>query len=264
MLQLNFSGWFQCRLATDPDPTDEPRGVTGWTYALAGEPDLDRVIRTQPEGTTIRPFGPTIGVKVESVNIGGIAANPHPLRGAKLLLMSNAAFEGRNGIASEDTDEPIFPFHLAIEAGGIRIEREYRDLDTGAWRFELARGTERNLQATAKAGIVDPVAHVAARRTALQNRLTQATDPLERLQLQTRIRHIDERGFGTVPMNIGLRYRYILDGPWSKLSDPGNALKGTIDSSPWIFNAWLGCWDSDALCGYMVGELLLPFREVQQ
>ena len=37
---LKFTGWFQCRLATDPDPTDEPRGVSGYVRAVAGEPDL--------------------------------------------------------------------------------------------------------------------------------------------------------------------------------------------------------------------------------
>ena len=33
-LYLHFEGYFQCRLATDPDPTREPRGVSGYTYAL--------------------------------------------------------------------------------------------------------------------------------------------------------------------------------------------------------------------------------------
>src|SRR5512133_460655 len=50
MLSLHFAGWFQCRLATDPDPADEPRGVSGFTFAYPGEPDLDRVIRfARPE-----------------------------------------------------------------------------------------------------------------------------------------------------------------------------------------------------------------------
>ena len=48
MLRLRFGGWFQCRLATDPDPADEPRGVSGSIKALPGEPDLDRIIRLQP------------------------------------------------------------------------------------------------------------------------------------------------------------------------------------------------------------------------
>ena len=48
-LYLHFEGYFQCRLATDPDPTREPRGVSGYTYALAGEDDLDQVIYLQGE-----------------------------------------------------------------------------------------------------------------------------------------------------------------------------------------------------------------------
>ena len=43
MLVIEFNGWFQCRLATDPDPYDEPRGVSGYVHAYAGEPDLDRL-----------------------------------------------------------------------------------------------------------------------------------------------------------------------------------------------------------------------------
>jgi hypothetical protein len=31
---LKFGGWFQCRLATDPDPCDEPRGVSGYVHAV--------------------------------------------------------------------------------------------------------------------------------------------------------------------------------------------------------------------------------------
>ena len=263
MMQLSFSGWFQCRLATDPDPTDEPRGISGWTYALPGEPNLDRIIRTQPEGATIRTPGPTIGVNVEAVSVDRRIAEEHVLKGARVVLQSNPVFEGRNGIASEDADEPIFPFHILVEAGAVRLDREFRDLDTSDWRFELAKGTERNSAAMAKAGIVDLETHLAARATALRQRLDETDDPLERLRLQVRQRHLTERGFGTVPLFVGLRYRYILDGPWAKVTDPDNALKGTIDSSPWIFNAWAGCWDSDALCGFMTGDLQLPFRAAQ-
>src|SRR5690606_16465196 len=45
VLRIDFEGWFQVRLATDPDPSDEPRGVSGTTFALAGEPDFDRIVR---------------------------------------------------------------------------------------------------------------------------------------------------------------------------------------------------------------------------
>jgi hypothetical protein len=260
MMQVDFSGWFQCRLATDPDPTDEPRGVSGWTYALAGEPDLDRIVRTQPAGTTPRMCGPDIGVRIEQVTIDGRPAPHHALEGARLNLLSGPAFEGRNGIASEDTEEPIFPFHLCIETAAVRLEREFRDLDTREWRFQKSNGAEANFAALTKAGIADPAAYVADRRSALERHLAQAATPLERLQLQTRLRHLAARGFGPVPMFVGLRYRYRLEGPWFRISDDGGALAGTIDSSPWLFDGWVGAWDADALCGFMTGNVLLPFR----
>ena len=49
VLQVHFEGYFLCRLTTDPDPTDEPRGVSGYTMALVHEAPLDQVIRTQIE-----------------------------------------------------------------------------------------------------------------------------------------------------------------------------------------------------------------------
>lgn len=44
-LGIRYGGWVQCRLATDRDDYNEPRGRFGWTFAFDGEPDLDRVIR---------------------------------------------------------------------------------------------------------------------------------------------------------------------------------------------------------------------------
>lgn len=258
-MQLSFSGWFQCRLATDPDPTDEPRGVSGSTFALPGEPDLDRIIRTQPAGTTPRPLGPAIGVTVNGLVIDEAAAAGHPLQGAAVTLLSDPVFEGRNGFASEDTEEPIFPFHIRIEANGIRLEREFRELDTGEWRFEKSNGVEANFDAMGRAGIADPQAYVADRATALQKLLEQATDLHQKLQLQERLRHLQSDGFGPVPLFVGLRYRYRLEGPWFKVRDPNGSLGGTIDGSPWLLNAWVGCWDGEALCGFMEGDLTLPF-----
>jgi hypothetical protein len=259
MLKLSFSGWLQCRLATDPDPTDDPRGVSGWTYALAGEPDLDRVIRTQPLGAIIRAFGPTVDVRVRRVVIGEQEIDRHPLQSAAVILLSDGAFEGRNGIASEDTEEPIFPFHLRVETGSIRLEREFRNISTGEWKFQKSDGIEANNDAVREAGIDNPDELVARRIASLQDRLAQTADSLERLQLQTRLRHLAARGFGPVPAFIGLRYRYTLDGPWLLVSDPQHELAGTVGSSAWVFTAWIGCWDGDALCGFMTGELTMPF-----
>jgi hypothetical protein len=35
-VSIPFRGWFQARLATDPDDFDEPRGQNGWTFAFEG------------------------------------------------------------------------------------------------------------------------------------------------------------------------------------------------------------------------------------
>ena len=48
-LLLQFEGWFQCRLATDPDPTWEPRGVSGYTRAVGRESNFDGVLYLQKE-----------------------------------------------------------------------------------------------------------------------------------------------------------------------------------------------------------------------
>ena len=40
-IEILFEGFWQCRLATDPDPSDEQRGVSGFTYAVAGESFLE-------------------------------------------------------------------------------------------------------------------------------------------------------------------------------------------------------------------------------
>lgn len=259
MMKLSFSGWFQCRLATDPDPTDDPRGVSGSTFALPGEPDFDRIIRTRPEGTTPRVPGPEIGVAVNMVAIDEAPATHHPLMRAPVTLLSDPVFEGRNGFASEDTEEPIFPLHILIEANGIRVEREFRELDSGEWRFQKSNGVERNVAAMGRAGITDPDAYVADRGTKLQKLLEQATDPHMKLLLRERLRHLNDDGFGPVPLFVGLRYRYRLDGPWFDVQDTGGSLGGTIGGSPWLFNAWVGCWDGEALCGFIEGDLTLPF-----
>jgi hypothetical protein len=123
MLTLNFEGWFQCRLATDPDPSDELRGVSGWTLAVAGEEDLDRVIRLQ-EPVSRRSHGPGVGVVVRIVTVDERHIPGHPLVGGQVELLDGPKFEGRNGIVAEDAAEGIDPFHLRITSGGVTLRRK--------------------------------------------------------------------------------------------------------------------------------------------
>ena len=111
MLTIEFAGWFQCRLATDPDPYDEPRGVSGYVRAYAGEPDLDRIIHWQPP-TFLRALAPTVGVSVSRVFLDGKPVEGSPLAGARVMLHGSPKFEGRNGVVAEDrlrADLPVRP-----------------------------------------------------------------------------------------------------------------------------------------------------------
>ncbi|MBL9117281.1 MAG: hypothetical protein JNJ83_19900 [Verrucomicrobiaceae bacterium] len=49
VIDIDFEGFFLCRLATDPDPSLEERGISGFTYAVAGESLLNPAIFCQPE-----------------------------------------------------------------------------------------------------------------------------------------------------------------------------------------------------------------------
>ena len=53
-MSVDFAGWYQVRLATGAATYNDPRGVSGWQFAFPGEPDLDRVLRFQAEGTFLR------------------------------------------------------------------------------------------------------------------------------------------------------------------------------------------------------------------
>ncbi|HEY7081413.1 MAG TPA: hypothetical protein VH500_17090 [Nitrososphaeraceae archaeon] len=135
-LVIKFAGWFQCRLATDPDPTDEPRGVDGYTHAVAGEPDLDRIIRLQPSsGVVQRSYCPRIGVKVISVYVDQHRIDDHPLIGAFVDFLDEPKFEGRNTILTEPDTEAIFPVHIqlkedadnSINSRSFNIQRKFDD-----------------------------------------------------------------------------------------------------------------------------------------
>jgi hypothetical protein len=120
MLNIHFEGWFQCRLATEPDPSDEPRGISGFTFAVAGEPDFDRIIRLQYSPLVIeRSHTPRVGVNVHRVDLDGqpiLAQDPlsQALVGAQVELLDDAKFIGQNYIVALARKEPIDPFHLKI------------------------------------------------------------------------------------------------------------------------------------------------------
>jgi hypothetical protein len=130
MLELYFEGWFQCRLARDPDPSDEKRGISGASFATVYEPDLDRMIRLNDpvahrgmylcDGHQVPP----VGVSVRSVYVNGQKKGSHPLLGARVDFLDNPAFQALNGIFYPPGYEPIDPFHISISRDDVRLSRK--------------------------------------------------------------------------------------------------------------------------------------------
>ncbi len=168
VIDVRFEGFFLCRLATDPDPSLEERGVSGFTYAIAGESLLDPSIFTQADdvarqygapdppyrstGTikNIREASPDyqryndegIGLQVTGVDLRG-AINPvltERLVGTKVRFTADGVpwsrflgpiFEGRNQIVSDgDPDRfTVNPFVIQIGDVEAPILRRYDPLD---------------------------------------------------------------------------------------------------------------------------------------
>ena len=254
-VSLDFAGWFQCRLAVDPDPADEPRGVSGYVHALAGEPDLDRVIRLQPHGTVRRPFCPDVGVTVRSVRVDGKPQAGHPLVGADVDLLDDPVFEGRNGIVADDGFEPIVPFHLQISRGDFRLRR--RHLDTEEFPFSDLQGTgiQPGLTDIGQAtGIFDLADVWRARKAEVDRALQDAADDVARTALEARSALLrNTRLSGS--FSFRMIYSFELDGS-GDCRDWDTLLPGAPTfADPWLVDCWLGGWDADALSGYMKGTL---------
>jgi hypothetical protein len=137
-LDIGFEGYFMCRIATDPDPTNEERGLSGYTMALAKEAKLDQVIRLQVDEVflakngrpPLREMGIEIGVNVRSVQVDGAPwAAGEPLLGARVQLagkddpLDGPVFESRNNTTGSDDNMSfvITPFDLRIENPGRGI-----------------------------------------------------------------------------------------------------------------------------------------------
>lgn len=275
MLVLHFSGWFQCRLPTDPDPSDEPRGVSGFTFAMAGEPDLDRIIRFH-RPVAPRSHGPEVGVFVTAVVGDGEPLRDHPLIGAELDLLGDPKFESRNYVLRDSAQGPIVPFSLRIAGGGIEIRREdilyppdpERRLHEvpaqalarrGSW-IQLTVDRVRIADAT---GIVDPLAYRARRKALLERDLGATADPVLATALRKRIAELsitDPRRLQLLTLTAYNDYRFDMLGP-TEIADPGARLGVELDAeAEWPIAFWMGAWDSDALSGHVRGLLSIPSR----
>ncbi len=263
MLILSFEGWFQVRLATDPDPSDEPRGVSGTTFALAGEPDFDRVVRFH-DPVAPRSFGQKVGVFV---------TEPAVLAGAKVEMLDNPIFVNHNNVVTISETEPMDPFHLKISAGNFRLQRnDYWDpknpsmtafdAPEAAMRRRLGVLGKDSVRAARVTGITDYVAYRRERLENLRRELETATDDIQKVALGKRVRELSKADdqYPTERLGYCMVYRFALNGD-VRVVDPQGLLGGEPDPTrDWPLELWLGAYDSDTLCGYASGVLEVPFK----
>ncbi|MGH3003047.1 MAG: hypothetical protein ACRDM1_10390 [Gaiellaceae bacterium] len=292
MLHVEFRGWWQMRMALDPDPNDEPRGISGPTVVVPGEPDFDGVIRLNDPVCPRYPHEHDVGVTVYEVTIddpnarNGLRVLPdNPLVGAKVDFVDRATY-GERGFVVLYQKMPVEPFHLELAGDGVKLRVDdlwdptrpqltYAEVASQypglLERRSIAVQPQSPLVADVT-GIVDYAEYRRTRRAELATLLLKTTDPERRAALELRIRMLekDELVKGnqglvglTVPAQqfLGLCgfYAFPIQGV-PHVEDPGHKLGGLVGTSqPWSVSFWMGGYDVDSLIGYMMGTLTVPF-----
>ncbi len=244
MLSLNFAGWFQCRMATDPDYYRDPRGHDGVHIALPGEPDLDRVIRFQAKGAYRRSHCPEIGVR--------LVDPPPEWKNAELDLLNAPVFEGRNGIVATSSNEPIYPFYMIIRSAKQCLHLtdtfDLHDPQAVAQRLPKrppARPLNDEVYKVLRTAYSDRIDQINGDRKSMSDDELKSCDTrLERLGFYASL-----IGSNNDPSSIRCEY----------------SLRPLLQVTPSRDNAAvcehvavtlrMGRWDADAMCGYVEGDI---------
>jgi hypothetical protein len=300
MITLEFEGYFQMRMATDPDPSEEPRGVSGYTFALAGEPDFDGKVHFQPDekGVHQREFGPkpgvrgvgpSVGVTVRKVTYSASESKRWPeLEGARVSFV-DAELKERNGILVRDDYFALDPVVVKITAAGsAKVLVERKDLldpdrpnlpifDAGS--KELIRrqpaGFGKHSKEVAQAtGLESPddeacVLNRLERQNnlrTLQKNYARGTEAWE--ALETRVTQLDDLrqwwnlSQGGTPIDRRAYTLALWFYGWD-IGVNGPVAVNTVNGDPsqlWPLRFWMGGWDGDALCGYVKGTWEIPSK----
>jgi len=297
LLTLNFAGYGQCRLATDPDPTNEGRGVSGYTFALPGEPDLDWIIRTQPPAIERVCVERTVGVKVT----GGFSGTQpikkgHPLFDAKIELLDNPQYQERNYVVTTQSFGVIYPCHFNVRGRGVCIRRDVdfypgQPLNTPVTEIPMSvlqpyTMTGFNSNVPECQDLLGPSKNPSVyRQERLQALLQYQRDnpptPVQTAAINKRISELkinDPRDRRTFQLVNRATYNYLLNGPAQVTIGDGEPrwLNGsprkdgswdyTDPSRPlpvWPCQFWMGSWDADSLTFYMKGTVTIgDFGEI--
>jgi hypothetical protein len=219
-LVVEFGGWYQCRMAIDPDPTWEPRGVSGYTRAVGRESDFDRVLWLQkadiPDGDYRRAEDGNpanqVGVVVTAARVdGGPAAGAACLVGAEVRLRRRAQYILWNQIVADGVERlvpPIVPFEIELRRRlpeGEIVLRRYDPLVPGEtgdkfWEVGDPRLYRQRLpvdyvhlssEVMEAIGVSDFNAYFQVRQEWLELQVGRAQDPVEREALAVRLGMIE-------------------------------------------------------------------------
>jgi hypothetical protein len=273
---IKFSGWFQCRLATAPDPTDELRGVSGYAHALPNEPDFERIIRLQPDFAIQRSYCQPIGVKVTHIWINGIQVDDHPLLGGLVDFLDNPKFEGRNDILTDEGEEAIVPINIQIKKDCCLIQRKFDDNMNNPPSDEDDFKKFNQLKASGihthpgtigeTTGIFDLGLVWQDRISKLHEDLRTTTNEIEESTLKARIKFLSEKATSGLASRFVARMLYSVSLTGNiAFQDPHGYLPGKPafnrdknKPEEWSLEFWCGGWDADALTGYIEGYLRIP------
>jgi len=299
VLEIEFQGWFQCRLATDPDGAFVRRGVTGNAFAIGDEPALDRIIRFQPDGTVKRSHCPPIGVNVTSARLLRSALHapntgiPVPrLVSANVNLLQDPKLEGRNHLVCED-GEVIDPFEVQVKtADGLYLRRRVVGIPLNKMTPTERRGTGRYASSGAQVRInamrdnlvhmgdvLSPQDFVSDRIAKLEQEAEEhAEEPLGEPAQAIAFRLKVLRATGWQVRNVrwtrfffDCEYFHTISGEMnSKLASVAPAFQvRTPQGEPqadfdakWLIQYHLGFYDTDALAAYAYGLLRIPVDHV--
>ena len=298
-LYLSFEGYFQMRMATDPDPSDEPRGVSGYTFALAGEPDFDFLLHLQPdeEGVVERRFGvskdaagPRVGVTVRRAawfdEVMLVYKEAPEYLDARVSFVKAQLVE-RNGIIIRNDFFAIDPLRVQVrkKRGTLVLDRE-DFLDPNNPSLPIAQATSDMLLRRQPQGFASNCVEVAKatglpdasnascinnrriRQKNLEELLKRTRNSVERAALETRISQLNilrrwwDLSEGGKPIDRRAHQLTLQAFGWDvDINGKVHVNKiGADENARWPLSFWMGGWDGDALCAYVSGYLSLPFK----
>lgn len=302
-LYLSFEGYFQMRMATDPDPDDEPRGVSGYTFALAGEPDFDNLLHLQPDepGVCERRFGvsadapgPRVGVTVRQAQTFDektlVYADAPEYLDARVSFVK-AELTERNGIIIRNDLFAIDPLRVQVrkKRGALILDRE-DFLDPNNPELPITQATSEMLERRQPQGLTNNSVEVAKatglpdasnescinnrriRQKNLQELLKRTRNPVERAALETRISQLKilrrwwDLSQGGKPIDRRAHQLTLQAYGWSvDINGKVNENKiGADENEHWPLSFWMGGFDGDALCAYVSGYLSVPLVDAAE